>query len=40
MLKMEYKENNYLEFALKEQLELTNWFINFSEEEISHFKNQ
>ncbi len=34
---LKYKEDNFLEYALTEQLKLTNWVINFAEEVSSEF---
>lgn len=35
---LKFRDNNYLEYILIEQLELVNWLINFSEDEISEFR--
>ncbi len=37
---LKFKDNNYIGYILKEQLEITNWLINFSEDEISEFRYQ
>lgn len=34
---LKYKEDNFLEYALTEQLKLTNWIINFAKEVSSEF---